>query len=521
MKKILCFLMTAVLVTLTAVTASGKNGYDFDYETDDYLRFANIISDFGTAGKGVRAQAEASDDYDVRRTVIVKTDGRKPDISGFYPDVTVDGPDDVFILSFSDVDTAEKCVKSVSKRPGVIYAECDSVVSVAEAVEDENQIPDEPSEEEFYYHSWGMEFMHADVMAREVRKTQSEDDEVLIAVVDSGITEDHPIFEGRLAECRDMTASEEGCKDEKGHGTNVAGVIADCTQGLNVKIMAIRVLDENGNGSAAVSAAGIEYAVRKGADIINASLASRSCSIRFHDAQKTATDNGCIFIASAGNYGINMDEDVCCPAHISEVVTVTAVNRNGELYHNNCYGNAVDVAAPGVLITCASMNGGYIQNTGTSFAAPHVSAIAAMFMLAVPDASDDDIIRMIKGNTIDIGKKFFDVYSGWGMPWLLNFSKDAVPKVVEEMVIKTYPEKMTYTYKENLDSTGLSVELTYNTGEKEVLEDIFTVSTPEMKYGENKVTVTLSEFTQDFTVTVNYTWWQWIIVILLFGWIWY
>ena len=523
MKRLICFLMTAMmLLTFTAVTVSAENGYDFDCKTEDYLQFANIISGFKNGVKTVRAQAENTDDYDVRRTVIVKTDGRIPDLSGFCPDVTVDGPDGLFVMSFSDVVTAEKCAKAVSERAGVIYAECDSIVTLAEEAEGEEEIHDEPStDEEVYYHSWGMEYMHADVLAEEVRKTQSEDDEIIVAVIDTGITENHPIFEGRLAECHDMTASEKGYSDEKGHGTNVAGVIADCTQGLNVRIMAIRVLDKDGRGSAAVSAAGIEYAVRHGADIINASLASTVCSIRFHDAQKTATDSGCVFVASAGNGGFDMDEETSCPAHISEVVTVTALNRNGEFFYNNCYGNAVDVAAPGVMITCASMSGGYVQNTGTSFAAPHVSAITAMYMLAVPDADYDDIIRMIHGNTLDIGERGFNVYEGYGMPWLMNFSKDAVPRVIEDIEIKTYPDKLTYTYKEEFDRTGLSVEIFYGTGETEVVTDVFAVSKPGMKYGENKVTVTLSEFTEDFTVTVEYTWWQWIIVILLFGWIWY
>ena len=478
------------------------------------MEFANIVSGFGKAK--TRAQSEVNDEYDVRRTVIVKTDGRTPDFSEFEPDISVDAPSDRFVLSFADVESAEECAEALTGRIGIIYAECDTTVSICE-----DELPPEEDVSTTDYHSWGIEYMHADVLAKEVRKVQSEDDEIVVAVVDSGITPEHPIFEGRLTQCKDMTASEVGYLDEAGHGTNVAGIVADCTQGLNVKIMAVRVLDAEGGSSAAVASAGIEYAVSNGADVINASFVSKRCSMMFHDAQKFAEENGCIVIVSAGNYRIDMDEDDCCPSHIKDAITVTAINRDGTLYNNNCYGRLVDVVAPGIMITCASKTGGYMQNSGTSFAAPHVAAVAAMFNLLIPDATNKKIRNLVTGNTIDIGETGFDVYCGWGMPWLKNFSLDAAPKQPVEISVKTLPDKTTYIYKENIDYTGLSIEVKYDNGTTEVLNNLFTVDCPELEYGENTVTVSLGERSTEFTVEVKYSWWQWIIVILLFGWIWY
>lgn len=524
MKKLLCIFLTVITVVLMTVPAFAEGKYVFDFETDDLLEFAQIASTFGEKA-GVRAQSDSKEEYDVRRTVMVKTDGEDPDLKDFKPDVTIDGPDDVFVLSFSTVEKARECAQILSGRSGVVYAECDTTVSVNEGEphSEEEYEGDGPDEEtDISYHSWGIEYMHADVLAREVKKVQAQEDEVIVAVVDSGINSSHPLFEGRLSECKDMTASETGYNDDSGHGTNVAGVVADSTQGVNVKIMAIKVLDSQGNGSAMIAAVGLEYAARNGADIINASFVSKNCSVRFHDAQKVAEENDCVLVVSAGNHGIDMDKEVCCPSHIKEVVTVTAINDQSLPYKSNCFGSMVDVTAPGVGITCASKNGGYMQNTGTSFAAPHVAAIAAMYKLFLPTADVKKICAMIKNNTLDLGEKGFDVNCGWGMPWLKNFPQDAVPRVVDKVSIETFPDKMTYIYKnESFDQTGLTIKVEYDDGTTEVLTNAFFVSCPELKYGKNTVTVTLGEESTEFTVEVKYTWWQWIIVILLFGWIWY
>ena len=66
------------------------------------------------------------------------------------------------------------------------------------------------------------------------------------------------------------------------------------------------------------------------------------------------------------------------------------------------------------------------------------------------------------------------------------------------------------------------VSVTYSDGTSEELTDGFTLSgTENLKYGENEITVTKGAKSASFTVEVKYKWWQWIIVILLFGWLWY
>ncbi|MBQ3150068.1 MAG: bacterial Ig-like domain-containing protein [Clostridia bacterium] len=87
--------------------------------------------------------------------------------------------------------------------------------------------------------------------------------------------------------------------------------------------------------------------------------------------------------------------------------------------------------------------------------------------------------------------------------------------------IKNLP-KTEYYYRESFDSNGLVVSVTYSDGTSEELTDGFTLSgTENLKYGENEITVTKGAKSASFTVEVKYKWWQWIIVILLFGWLWY
>ncbi|MBQ3149720.1 MAG: S8 family serine peptidase [Clostridia bacterium] len=516
MKRFLCAFLAVILCALTFVTAFAA--YDFDYRTDDLREFAAIASTFGNSGVSVAGDDSVQADYDVRRTVVVRTDGRKPDLHGVAPDISVDGPDDIFALSFPTVEKAEECAELLSGRSGIIYAECDTTVSITEEEEYEEPIPDEEAE----YHSWGIGYMHVEDLVKKVKETVTDPNrEVIVAVVDSGITVSHPIFKNRLVEPKDFVFTDGECIDDNGHGTAVAGVVADCTQGLNVRIMPIKVLDSEGGGSAMIAAAGLEYAARNGADIINASFVSQKCSVRFHDAQAVAKENGSILVISAGNHGIDMDAEVCCPSHIPEVITVTAIDRYGELYHNNCYGTMVDVIAPGVLVDCASRSGNYQPRTGTSFAAPHIAAVLAMYTMMLPDASEKWICNLLVTNTLDVASSGFDVYSGWGLPYLTDVSAEEEPKTITKIGINTLPDKTVYEYKENIDYTGLSVNVFYSNGETMVLRNGFTTDCPELTYGEHTVTVTLAEHTTSFTVEVRYNWWQWIIVILLFGWIWY
>ena len=149
------------------------------------------------------------------------------------------------------------------------------------------------------------------------------------------------------------------------------------------------------------------------------------------EAIDDAVEAGIIVVAAAGNHYRNTS--TVCPAHRDDIIVVAAVdedlnnmyfyNDNGSLVSSN-YGDSVDVTAPGVnLKVCVPFSkdtdgDGYGENDGTSMAAPHISAAAAMLKLLYPDASPSEIETLIKSCAKDLGDEGRDDIYGTGFPIL-------------------------------------------------------------------------------------------------------
>jgi serine protease len=196
--------------------------------------------------------------------------------------------------------------------------------------------------------------------------------------------------------------------DRNGHGTHVAGTIAEKTNngiGLTglayrAKLMPVRVLDRLGRGRADQIAAGIRFAVRHGANVINMSF-NFGCGKRVPDvaeALRYAIRHGVVPVASVGNLG--SEACVSPPATVPGVIGVGGSTQGGCLGEYSLTGKSVDVLAPGggdPAPGCASVLGGPIYQVtlkgdkenrfaepdyyvGTSMAAAHVSGVAAMIL---------------------------------------------------------------------------------------------------------------------------------------------
>ncbi len=149
-------------------------------------------------------------------------------------------------------------------------------------------------------------------------------------------------------------------KDDNGHGTHVAGTIAATgNNGLGIigvapkaKIMAIKGLNADGGGDNADIVAAIDYAIRNGADIINASWGTPPSNV-IRDAIQNAHAAGVVVVAAAGNAScdVNGGPDPSCeetmPASLPEVIAVSATDENDHMTSFSNFGNKIDVAAPG------------------------------------------------------------------------------------------------------------------------------------------------------------------------------
>ena len=185
--------------------------------------------------------------------------------------------------------------------------------------------------------------------------------------------------------------------DGLGHGTAVASLIGargDNGFGITgvawrVRLMPVKVLHDRGWGTTVTLITGLRYALANGARIINVSLNGSEPSQALEEAVRQAEAQGALVVTSAGNDGANRDQVASYPATIASraVLTVASSTRSGALGSDSGYGASVDIAAPGDGVTASGLGGGFTTQSGTSFAAAHVSGAAALLAAARPSAT--------------------------------------------------------------------------------------------------------------------------------------
>ncbi len=216
--------------------------------------------------------------------------------------------------------------------------------------------------------------------------------------------------------------------DDHGHGTHVAGIAgARINNGVGIagmagtaRLMAVKVLDEYGNGWYSDLAQGIVYAVDNGADVINLSVGGEPASETLQEAVDYAHDHGVLVVAAAGNRDPHTGYDaVLYPAACEHALAVAATNQDDARPSFSNHGPQVDVAAPGTDIYSTWYRGNYFTQSGTSMATPHVSGLAALIWSARPNLLAAQVTEIITSTARDVngGTLQFpgwDEYLGWG-----------------------------------------------------------------------------------------------------------
>ncbi|GEM_PF-2566216 len=350
--------------------------------------------------------SSADSEYPTGR-LIVKTNGDLPDVSQFRVLAIVRDPENHYLLQFlSDVE-ASSCANYLATLPNVLYVEPDGFTNGnsdvgVQGIEAESN-------------SWGVSAIYADAYANDL-KARGINSKISVAVVDTGVDSSHSMLRERLVTGYDFIDNDTTPQDGHGHGTHVSGTIVDCTPGLNVTIMPVRVLGNDGRGTFSIVGQGIRYAARSGAAVINLSLGGNHSSY-VDEAVEVALNQGVTVVVAAGNE--SDDTAKYCPAHISGCITVAAVNSSKQKANFSNYGNAVDIVAPGVGIKSSIPGGGYASWNGTSMATPHVSAAAAMLLLD----HYSNIESQLKNVAEDLGSTGWDRYYGAGFLNLRPFIK--------------------------------------------------------------------------------------------------
>lgn len=273
------------------------------------------------------------------------------------------------------------------------------------------------------YVSWGVEPKNTNSSINLIKAWEKfeKKDEVVVAVIDTGIDPTHPFLKDNLYTLSGKASTNnygvdfsKGKKDAKqpidthGHGTHVSGIIKSVYP--DVKILSLKYYNKLASGKENLDSTiqALRYAVDKGVDIINYSGGGPEPDLEELRILKKAEQKGILIIAAAGNEESNIDvkRNAYFPASygLSNIITVTAHDKNLQILGSSNYGKkSVDLAAPGYRIKSAlpSRRAGFL--TGTSQATAFVSGVAAMLKSQFPDLTAPQVKRVIT----DSAKKSF------------------------------------------------------------------------------------------------------------------
>ena len=229
---------------------------------------------------------------------------------------------------------------------------------------------------------------------------------VTVAILDTGVMAQHPALVGHLLRgynALNPSAPPDDLPDSTsniavGHGTMIAGIVARIAP--DAAILPIRVLNSEGKGTLVSVIAGIHYAVAHGAKVINMSFGAAQRSNALDDVVDEANHAGVVMVASAGNNGAKAPR---YPAALDKVLAVASVEASDIKSDYSNFGEYIGVDAPGTGIRSTYWTGGYATWTGTSFAAPFVTAAAALVFAAHPGCPAASVIAQIRrtANSVD------------------------------------------------------------------------------------------------------------------------
>jgi len=320
-----------------------------------------------------------------------------------------EGPDSAITVAHVDPERQDELLDLIRQNPDVEAAEPDMTFSVPEGEEGSEALPSEsPAKDSdgyapndpMYGKQWNMPMIN---MPKAWKITKGKG--VVVAVLDTGIAyEDYDDFKqvpdlngAKFAKGFDFVNNDSHPNDDHGHGTHVAGTIAQVTNNkegvagvaFEATLMPVKVLNHFGSGSTAQISDAIRWAADHGANVINMSLGGGGRSAVMENAVAYARKKGVVVVCAAGNGGRGVVE---FPAAYPGSVAVVAVGPTGAKTGYSSWGKEADISAPGGDKS-RGLEFGILQNTidakdnaksvyayfnGTSMAAPHVAGLAAL-----------------------------------------------------------------------------------------------------------------------------------------------
>lgn len=381
-KRGICFLILCLTIVFglhVEAYAEKKTDTVFFDESANQISYGERVANLNRQAEDNRKDETGKKKGEIAEkelfAVLCRSDGRNIDFSQWNPVYVVAGPRNRYTLFFDMEAVADKATESLKDVPGICYAERDAEVQACGDTD---------------FLSWGAVNMnYGPFHTYALPLCQSS---VTVAIIDSGVFM-HTMYQDRIKESGYdyVDADHDATNDLYGHGTNVAGILADCTAGFPVFFYPIRVLNASGGGSISNVTNAVCEATERQVDIINLSLSSKTISEALDEAVIDAIDAGITVVIAAGNQ--SMDTAQISPAHLTDpgILVVGSAESDGNMASYSNFGESVDLYAYGTNIVCCSRSGGYTTATGTSMAAPHISGLSAILRLTHTEICPEEL----------------------------------------------------------------------------------------------------------------------------------
>lgn len=354
--------------------------------------------------------------------------------------------DDIYVVKYNDAKSTKEAYYELCQNSQIINISRDVKVYASNEEAEVSELNNMNS-------AWGTAFCGMD-MYKKYLNYSNNTNTVRVAVLDTGIYSSHEVFKGTdygdridYTYAHNYISNNTNVTDDNGHGTAVAGVIAEATPN-NVKIVPIKVMDDKGRGYLSAVFSGIG-AVYQNVDVINISLGSKISDVSpnnqtmYDSTLRRARNAGVIVCCAAGNSANEGVTAVEYPAASDYAYGVAAIDEDKQRCDFSNYGSSINYSMPGHNIVLPGITGqdAYVLTSGTSFASPCLAAAAALVKLEHPDYTFDQVDAELTKNVVDLGNTGKDIYYGKGY---VDFNVDKFAKPVFISAATTMTEWSTY-----------------------------------------------------------------------------
>lgn len=450
-KKVICFLFIFLFLFVTSLFI-----YKYYNSKDDYININSLSKKFiNTYLDNNQKITEES-----KENILIITTKEK-NLEKYGASNIIEAPNNQYYLQYENRYDKEKALNKL-KNDNVIVSE-----NIVHTIDEETILVSS-------YNSWGVEAMGMDTLKEKLQNKELND--VVVAIIDTGLNVDlfNKNYPNRLAGMYSIVASDKAMVDEVGHGTHIAGTIAESTPD-NVKIFPVKVSTTKNIYETDVVAA-INYVTHnKVANVMNMSFGSYAYSTNEYNAIEAARKNNIISVAAAGNDNVSRLD---YPASFDNTICVASVTSSLEKSDFSNFGDSIMFSAPGSDII--SING---TMSGTSMATPHVVSAVSYLQAMNNNLSYEDIILLLRRYSDDLGDVGWDEIFGYGF---INFKEANVcgntdcdefnvfkkslrDDVNSDAIVKSYeitPVLTKYNYGTINNILNTKVTLTYNNNKK-------------------------------------------------------